>query len=139
MRVSSNKLLQKYAQPTSHNAVTLLSAQNLSDSNFPEAAHTHSAVTMMLNFRMTSVSSSLSLEILPGTVYSAPTMSVVYKPLALTIPLPDATAARKIYCGKPDKSVSDSREMMTGHKIELTLCFLWSASQQKKETIQNQV
>src|SRR4029453_1499745 len=38
MRVSSNKLLQKYAQPTSHNAVTLLSAQNLSDSNFPEAA-----------------------------------------------------------------------------------------------------
>src|SRR4029450_6096371 len=39
MRVSSNKLLQKYAQPTSHNAVTLLSAQNLSDSNFPEAAY----------------------------------------------------------------------------------------------------
>src|SRR4029450_13930803 len=39
MRVSSNKLLQKYAQPTSHNAVTLLSAQNLSDSNFPEAAN----------------------------------------------------------------------------------------------------
>src|SRR4029450_10539728 len=38
MRVSSNKLLQKYAQPTSHDAVTLLSAQNLSDSNFPEAA-----------------------------------------------------------------------------------------------------
>jgi hypothetical protein len=31
MRVSSNKLLQKYAQPTSHDAVTLLSAQNLSD------------------------------------------------------------------------------------------------------------
>ena len=39
MRVSSNKLLQKYAQPTSHDAVTLLSAQNLSDSNFPEPAH----------------------------------------------------------------------------------------------------
>src|SRR5712692_10449642 len=39
-RVSSNKLLQKYAQPTSHDAVTLLSAQNLSDSNFPEAAGT---------------------------------------------------------------------------------------------------
>ena len=38
MGVSSNKLLQKYAQPTSHDAVTLLSAQNLSDSNFPEAA-----------------------------------------------------------------------------------------------------
>src|SRR4029450_9993975 len=42
MRVSSNKLLQKYAQPTSHNAVTLLSAQNFSDSNFPEAAYTPS-------------------------------------------------------------------------------------------------
>src|SRR4030095_8375623 len=39
MRVSSNKLLQKYAQPTSYDAVTLLSAQNLSDSNFPEAAY----------------------------------------------------------------------------------------------------
>ena len=39
MRVSSNKLLQKYAQPTSHDAVTLLSAQNLSDSNFPEPAY----------------------------------------------------------------------------------------------------
>ena len=39
MRVSSNKLLQKHAQPTSHDAVTLLSAQNLSDSNFPEAAY----------------------------------------------------------------------------------------------------
>ena len=37
-RVSSNKLLQKYAHPLSHNVVTLLSAQNLSDSNFPEAA-----------------------------------------------------------------------------------------------------
>jgi hypothetical protein len=38
MRVSSNKLLQKYAQPPSHDVVTLLSAQNLSDSNFPESA-----------------------------------------------------------------------------------------------------
>jgi len=40
MRVSSNKLLQKYAHPLSHDVVTLVSAQNLSDSNFPEAAHT---------------------------------------------------------------------------------------------------
>jgi hypothetical protein len=38
MRVSSNKLLQKYEHPPSHDVVTLLSAQNLSDSNFPEAA-----------------------------------------------------------------------------------------------------
>ena len=38
MRVSSNKILQKYDHPTSHYVVTLLSAQNLSDSNFPEAA-----------------------------------------------------------------------------------------------------
>ena len=38
MRVSSNKLLQKYDHPTSHYVVTLLSAQNLSGSNFPEAA-----------------------------------------------------------------------------------------------------
>src|SRR5512145_3296792 len=40
LRVSSNKLRQKYAQPTSHDAVPLLSAQNLFDSNFPEAAYT---------------------------------------------------------------------------------------------------
>ena len=40
MRVSSNKLLQKYNHPPSHDVVTLLSAQNLSDSNFPEAALT---------------------------------------------------------------------------------------------------
>src|SRR5512145_1957739 len=39
LRVSSNKLRQKYAQPTSHDAVPLLSAQNLFDSNFPEAAY----------------------------------------------------------------------------------------------------
>ena len=39
MRVSSNKLLQKYEHPPSHDVVTLLSAHNLSDSNFPEAAH----------------------------------------------------------------------------------------------------
>jgi hypothetical protein len=39
MRVSSNKILQKYDNPPSHDVVTLLSAQNLSDSNFPEAAH----------------------------------------------------------------------------------------------------
>jgi hypothetical protein len=38
MRVSSNKILQKYDNPTSHYVVTLLLAQNLSDSNFPEAA-----------------------------------------------------------------------------------------------------
>ena len=38
-RVSSNKLLQKYNHPPSHDVVTLLSAQNLSDSNFPEAAN----------------------------------------------------------------------------------------------------
>jgi len=56
-------------------------------------------------------------------------MSVVHKPLALTMPLQDATATRKIYCGKPDTSVSGSREMMAGHKIALTLCCLRSASQ----------
>jgi hypothetical protein len=39
LRVSSNKILQKYDNPPSHDVVTLLSAQNLSDSNFPEAAH----------------------------------------------------------------------------------------------------
>src|SRR4030095_13435074 len=50
MRVSSNKLLQKYAQPTSHNAVTLLSAQNLSDSNFPEAAYWLCAVLVTVSF-----------------------------------------------------------------------------------------
>src|SRR5262245_61751747 len=38
MRVSRNKLLQKYNHPPSHDVVTLLSAQSLSDSNFPEAA-----------------------------------------------------------------------------------------------------
>jgi hypothetical protein len=38
LRVSSNKLLQKYDHPPSHDVVTLLSAQNLFDSNFPEAA-----------------------------------------------------------------------------------------------------
>jgi hypothetical protein len=38
MRVFSNKLLQKYDYPMSHDAMTHLSAQNLSDSNFPEAA-----------------------------------------------------------------------------------------------------
>jgi hypothetical protein len=37
-RVSSNKLLQKYTNPTSHDVLTLLSAQSFSDSNFPEAA-----------------------------------------------------------------------------------------------------
>jgi hypothetical protein len=44
MRVSSNKLLQKYEHPPSHDVVTLLSAQNLSDSNFPEAAYYTSRV-----------------------------------------------------------------------------------------------
>ena len=39
MRVSSNKILQKYDHPTSHYGVTLFSAQNLSDSNFSEAAY----------------------------------------------------------------------------------------------------
>src|SRR4029434_10130312 len=39
MRVSSNKILQKYDHPTSHYVMTLLSAQNLSDSNFSEAAN----------------------------------------------------------------------------------------------------
>ena len=33
-----NKLLQKWINPTSYHVLTLLSAQNLSDSNFPEAA-----------------------------------------------------------------------------------------------------
>src|SRR5215470_8600779 len=40
MRVSSNKILQKSDYPSSHCVVTLLSAQNLSDSNFSEAANT---------------------------------------------------------------------------------------------------
>ena len=35
-----NKVLQKYNCPTSHYVLTLLSAHRLSDSNFPEAAHT---------------------------------------------------------------------------------------------------
>ena len=39
LRVSSNKILQKYDHPPSHDVLTLLSAQNLSDSNFSEAAH----------------------------------------------------------------------------------------------------
>jgi hypothetical protein len=38
LRVSSNKLLQEYDHPPSHDVVALLSAHNLSDSNFPEAA-----------------------------------------------------------------------------------------------------
>ena len=38
MGVSSNKLLQKYTSSMSHYVLTLLSAQSLSDSNFPEAA-----------------------------------------------------------------------------------------------------
>jgi len=45
------------------------------------------------------------------------------------MPLQDATAARKIYCGKLDTAVSDSRAIMAGHKIALTLCCLRSASQ----------
>jgi hypothetical protein len=39
LRVSRNKILQKSTQAISHDVVTLLSAQNLSDSNFPEAAY----------------------------------------------------------------------------------------------------
>jgi hypothetical protein len=39
-RVSSNKLLQKSTNPTSHDVLTLLSVQSFSDSNFLEAAHT---------------------------------------------------------------------------------------------------
>jgi hypothetical protein len=42
MRVSSNKILQKYDHTTSHYVVILLSAQHLSDSNFPEAARDES-------------------------------------------------------------------------------------------------
>jgi hypothetical protein len=38
MGVSSNKILQKYTDSTSHYMLTLISAQSLSDSNFPEAA-----------------------------------------------------------------------------------------------------
>ena len=38
MRGSRHKVLHKYAHATSHDAVPLLSVQNLSDSNFPEAA-----------------------------------------------------------------------------------------------------
>jgi hypothetical protein len=40
MRVSSNKILQKYTHPPPHDVFTLLSAQDLSDSNFPEPAST---------------------------------------------------------------------------------------------------
>ena len=39
MGVSNNKILQEYTNYTSHDVLTLLSAQSLSDSNFPEAAH----------------------------------------------------------------------------------------------------
>src|SRR5262245_34930424 len=39
LRVSSNKLLQKYEPSLPYDVVTLLSAQNLFDSNFPEAAY----------------------------------------------------------------------------------------------------
>jgi hypothetical protein len=39
MGVSSNKILHKYTNPTSHYVFTLVSAQSLSDSNFPEAAY----------------------------------------------------------------------------------------------------
>ena len=39
MTVSSNKILQKYDHPPSHYVMTLFSAQNLSDSNFSEAAN----------------------------------------------------------------------------------------------------
>jgi len=56
-------------------------------------------------------------------------MSVGHKPLALTMPLRNTSAARKIYCGKLDTAVSDSRAMMAGYKIALTLCRLQSASQ----------
>jgi hypothetical protein len=38
MRVSNNKILQKYTNSTSHDVFTLLSAQNLFASNFPGAA-----------------------------------------------------------------------------------------------------
>jgi hypothetical protein len=38
MRVSRNKLLQKYDHPPSHDVVTLLSEQNLFASNFPGVA-----------------------------------------------------------------------------------------------------
>src|SRR5882672_9396707 len=38
MRVFSNKLLQKYTNPTPYDVFPLLSAHNLSDSNFPEPA-----------------------------------------------------------------------------------------------------
>jgi len=39
MGIASNKILQKYTNPTSHCVFTLLSAHSLSDSNFPEAAY----------------------------------------------------------------------------------------------------
>ena len=39
MRVSSNNILQKYDNSPLHNMVTLLSAHNLSDSNFPGSAY----------------------------------------------------------------------------------------------------
>jgi hypothetical protein len=38
LRVSNNKILQKYANPPSHNIFTLLSEQHLFASNFSEAA-----------------------------------------------------------------------------------------------------
>jgi hypothetical protein len=39
MRVSNNKILQKYTNPSSHNSLTLLSEQNLFASNFSGAAY----------------------------------------------------------------------------------------------------
>ena len=49
MGIASNKILQKYTHPTSHYVGTLLSAQNLSDSNFPEAAYA------LMHFRQRSL------------------------------------------------------------------------------------
>jgi len=48
LRVSSNKLLQKYDHPPSHDVVILLSAQNLFDSNFPEAAFNNHEITVQI-------------------------------------------------------------------------------------------
>src|SRR5262245_46218287 len=59
LRVSRNKILQKYENLPSHDIVTLLSAQNLSDSNFPEAAY---------NFTINTLD-TLPLN-MPGTIQS---------------------------------------------------------------------
>jgi hypothetical protein len=75
MRVSSNKLLQKYESPPSHDVVTLLSAQNLSDSNFPEAAKKRPPLLSMAtsNIPPSALYSSMAAAITAATITMAPT------------------------------------------------------------------